>query len=263
VTCRPTRARMARGLAVALAAGLATPAAAQELTLSVAISMREAVETVGRSFARHRPGVTLRYNLGASVGLQKQIEAGAPIDVFVAAASRPMDELERRGLILPDTRRVFARNLLVVVKPADSGVDVAAAPDLLASRVARVAVGNPGTVPAGQYAQASLRALGLWERLGPKLVLAENVRQVLDYVARGEADAGYVYATDVPAAGPRVRVAFRPGEETYPAIVYPAAVVAGSRHVAAARAFVELLAGAEGRAVLERLGFRPPPPGAR
>ena len=249
--------------AVALAAGAVTPAAAEELTLSVAISMKEAIETLGRSFALSRPGVTLRYNLGASGDLQKQIEAGAPIDVFVSAATRQMDELERKGLIVSDTRRAFARNVLVVVKPADSGRDLTAVADLLDPRVTRVAIGSPKTVPAGQYAQESLRAVGVWDRLGPKLVFGENVRQVLEYVARGEVDAGFVYATDLPAAGPRVRAAFRPGEDTYPPVVYPVAVVTGSRQIALARAFVELLTGAEGQAVLRRLGFQPPAPGAR
>jgi molybdate transport system substrate-binding protein len=245
-----------------LAAGAVTPAAGQELTLSVAISMREAVETLGRSFTGRRPGVTLRYNVGGSGDLQKQIEAGAPIDVFVSAATRQMDELERNGLIVPGTRRAFARNVLVVVKPADSGRDLTAVADLLDGRVTRVAIGNPKTVPAGQYAQESLRAQGVWDRLSPKLVFGENVRQVLEYVARGEVDAGFVYATDLPVAGARVREAFRPGEETYPPVVYPVAVVAGSRQVALARAFVELLTGAEGQALLRRLGFQPPP-GAR
>ena len=126
-----TRARVALAAVVALAAGSATPAGAQELTLSVAISMKEAIETVGRSFTASRPGLTLRYNLGASGDLQKQIEAGAPIDVFVSAATRQMDELEQKGLILPDTRRAFARNVLVVVKPADSALDLTAVGDLL------------------------------------------------------------------------------------------------------------------------------------
>lgn len=260
--------RRLRGLATftataLLALGAPAAASAQELTLSVAISMKEAVETLGRSFAARQPGVTLRYNFGASGDLQKQIEAGAPIDVFVSAATRQMDDLEQKGLILGDTRRAFARNVLVVVAPADAGRDLTAPADLLDPRVTRVALGNPKTVPAGQYAQESLRALGLWDRLSPKLVFGENVRQVLEYVARGEVDAGFVYATDLIVAGPRVREAFRPGDETYPPVVYPAAVVAGSRQPALARAFVELLTGAEGRAVLQRLGFQPPGPGAR
>jgi molybdate transport system substrate-binding protein len=262
---RNWRPRLGLTLAVVgtLVAGGAPLANAEELTLSVAISMKEAIETLGRSFTARHPGLTLRYNFGASGDLQKQIEAGAPIDVFVSAATRQMDELEQKALILPDTRRAFARNVLVVVKPAEAGLDLTAVGDLLDPRVTRVAIGNPKTVPAGQYAQESLRAVGAWERLGPKLVFGENVRQVLEYVARGEVDAGYVYATDVPAAGPKVRIAFRPGEETYPPVVYPVAVVTGSHQVALARAFVELVTGAEGRAVLQRLGFQPPAPGAR
>ena len=250
-------------VAVALALGGVRSATAQELTLSVAISMKEAIETIGRTFVARQPGVTLRYNFGASGDLQKQIEAGAPIDVFVSAAARQMDELEQKKLILPDTRRAFARNVLVVVTPANSGRDLTAVADLLDARVTHVAIGNPKTVPAGQYAQESLRAVGAWDRLGPKLIFAENVRQVLEYVARGEVDAGFVYATDVPTAGPRVREAFRPGEDTYPPVVYPVAVVGTSRQQPLARAFVELLTGTEGQTALRGLGFQPPPPGAR
>ena len=253
----------ALALTMAFAVGGGRPAMAQELTLSVAISMKEAIETLGRDFAARQPGVTLRYNFGASGDLQKQIEAGAPIDVFVSAATRQMDELEQRTLILSDTRRAFARNVLVVVTPADSGRDLTAVGNLLDAHVTRVAIGNPKTVPAGQYAQESLKAVGVWDRLGPKLVFAENVRQVLEYVARGEVDAGFVYATDVPTAGPRVREAFRPGEDTYPPVVYPIAVVAASRQVPLARAFVALVTGADGQAVLRRLGFQPPAPGSR
>jgi molybdate transport system substrate-binding protein len=247
-------------LVVALVALLTGSAAAQELTLSVAISMREATEELGRQFARSRPRVALRYNFGASGELQKQIEAGAPVDLFISAAQRQMDELQRKGLILPETRRVFARNLLTVIKPADSGLDLSKPTDLLDPRVRKIVIGNPRTVPVGQYAEESLKTLGLWDRLQPKLVLAENVRQALEYVGRGEVEAGFVYTTDVAVRATRVREAFRPGEDTYRPVVYPAAVVKDSRHPGLARAFVELLVSAEGRAVLTRLGFQPPPP---
>jgi molybdate transport system substrate-binding protein len=118
-------------------------------------------------------------------------------------------------------------------------------------------------VPAGQYAEESLRALGLWDRVQPKLIFAENVRQALEYVARGEADAGFVYTTDAALRGPAVKEAFRPAEDTYRLIAYPAAVVAGARQPALAQAFVELLLGREGQAVLGRFGFQPPPAGVR
>lgn len=233
-------------------------AMAEELVLSVAVSMKEAAEQVGRRFVEKHPGATLRYNFGASGDLQKQIEAGAPVDVFVSAAQRQMDELERGGFILPETRRVFARNVLVAVKPAAEPLDLPGPSDLLDRRVQRIAIGNPRTVPAGQYAEESLRTLRLWDRLKSRLVFGENVRQVLDYVSRDEVHVGVVYATDALTRAGQVRLAFAFPEDTHSPLVYPAAVVKGSRHAALARAFVELLAGAEGRAVLGRLGFELP-----
>jgi molybdate transport system substrate-binding protein len=249
-------------LGLALLSGAVPAAAGPSLTVSAAISMKDAVTEVGRGFATARPGVTVLYNWGSSGELQKQIEAGAPVDVFISAAQFQMDELDRRGLVVPATRRVFARNLLTVIKPADSRVDLAKAADLAEARITRIVIGNPRTVPAGQYAEESLRALGLWDRVRAKLIFAENVRQALDYVARGEVDAGFVYTTDAAARGPAVREAFRPAEDTYRPIVYPAAVVAATREPALAGAFVELLASPEGRAILARLGF-PPPAGVR
>lgn len=249
--------------AVLLVLVAAAGAPAQEMTLSVAVSLKEATEELGRSFAAANPGVTLRYNFGASGDLQKQIEAGAPVDVFLSAAQRQMNDLEKQKLIVVPSRRVFARNVLTVIRPADSRVDIAKPADLLAARVGRIVVGHPRTVPAGQYAEESLRALGLWDRLQPKIVFAENVRQALDYVARGEVDAGLVYTTDAAARAQGVKEAFRPPEDTYRPIVYPGAVVAGSKQPALAHAFLDALSGAGGRTVLARLGFLPPPAGAR
>src|SRR5262245_54986152 len=242
----------------------AVPAAnAQDVTLSVAISMKDATEELGRRFMQARPGVVLRYNFGSSGELQKQIEAGAPVDLFISAAQRQMDELEQKGLIVPATRRVFARNVLTVIKPADSKIDLTKPADLADTRVTKVVIGNPKTVPAGQYSEESLRALGLWERIQPKLVFSENVRQALDYVARGEVDAGFVYTTDAAVRGTSVAEAFRPPEDTYRPVTYPVAVVKGARQPALAQAFLDLLMSSEGQQVLARLGFQPPPAGAR
>ena len=239
------------------------PAQAQDVTLSVAISMKEVIEELGRGFMAAHPGVTLRYNFGASGDLQKQIEAGAPVDVFLSAAQRQMDELEKQSLIVSASRRAFARNALVVVKPADSRVDITKPVDLLEARVGRIVIGSPRSVPAGQYAEESLRALGLWDRLQPKLVFAENVRQALDYVARGEVDAGFVYTTDAAARVQGVKEAFRPPDDSYRPVIYPGAVVAASRQPALAQALLELLGSPPGRAALGRFGFQPPSAGAR
>ena len=232
--------------------------AAQELTLSVAISIKEALEEIGRRFVQSRSGVLLHYNFGGSGELQKQIEAGAPVDVFVSAADRQMDELERKGLILPGSRRAFARNALSVIVPADTRLTITRAADLLQPQAQRIAIGNPKTVPAGQYAEESLRTLGLWDALRPKLVFGENVRQVLEYAARGEVEAGFVYVTDLAGRSGVVREAFRPPQSSYRPVTYPVAVVAGSRHATLGQAFIDLLLSSEGQKTLARLGFQPP-----
>jgi molybdate transport system substrate-binding protein len=248
-------------LLVVLPVPVAAPA--QEMTVSAAISMKEAVETLGRQFNQARPGVTLRYNFGSSGELQKQIEAGAPVDLFISAAQRQMDELQQKGLIVNATRKVFARNVLTVIKPATSKLDITKPADLVEARVQRIVIGNPKTVPVGQYSEESLKALGLWNRLQPKLVLAENVRQALDYVARGEVEAGFVYTTDAAVRPGAVVEAFRPADDTYRPVLYPVAVVKDGRQPALAQRFIDLLVSADGQAVLSRLGFQPPPPGAR
>src|SRR5437879_8776731 len=216
-------------------------AGAQGMTLSVAISMKEAVETLGRQFMQSRSGVTLRYNFGSSGELQKQIEAGAPVDLFISAAQRQMDELEQKGLLSTASRRVFARNVLTVIKPAGSALDISKPADLVDPKVQRIVIGNPKTVPVGQYAEESLRSLGLWEKVQPKLVLAENVRQALDYVARGEVEAGFVYTTDAAVRSGQVVEAFRPAEDTYRPVTYQPAVVKDSRQPALAQACMPLL----------------------
>jgi molybdate transport system substrate-binding protein len=248
---------------VLLLLATATVADAQEVTLSVAISMKEAVEELGRGFMAGRPGVTLRYNFGSSGELQKQIETGAPVDLFISAAQRQMDELQSKGLIVAASRRVFARTMLTVIKPVDSTIDIAKPADLLDPRITKIVIGNPRTVPVGQYAEESLRALGLWDRLQRRLVFAENVRQALDYVARGEVDAGFVYTTDAVTRARQVKEAFRPADDTYRPVLYPAAVVTGAKRAAIAQAYLDLLTSREGQTVLARLGFLPPPAGTR
>jgi len=124
---------------------------------------------------------------------------------------------------------------------------------------ARIAIGQPASVPVGRYTRSVLEQAGLWQAIEPKMIGAQNVRQALDYVTRGEVDAGFVYATDVAVRRTRVKEAFRPGEDTYRPVTYPAAVVTDSRHAALGRAFIEMLLSAEGQSVLRQRGFQPPP----
>ena len=225
-----------------------------ELTISAAASLKDAFREIANQY-EPRAGSKVNFNFGASGALQKQIESGAPVDVFASAGSPQMDALAKQGLIVPETRRDFARNALVLIVPADSQTGISSFADLTGAKVTRIAVGNPRTAPVGQYTEQALTRLGLLERLRPRLVIAEDVRQALDYVARGEVDAGVVYASDVRAAGNRARIVATASEDSHDPILYPLAVIRASGHQDAARAFIESVMGEEGQRVLEKYGF--------
>jgi len=229
---------------------------AVELTVSAAASLREAFQEIAK-LHRSRTGVRIILNFGGSGALQKQIETGAPVDVFASAGNAQMDALAKQSLIVPDTLRDFARNSLVLVVPVDSSLRIDDFSALKKAAIARLAIGNPKTVPAGQYAEQSLARLGLWQRLQQRLILAEDVRQVLDYVKRGEVDAGIVYASDVRAAENQVRNLAAAPPDSHAPILYPVAVVRASSHQKAAYAFIETVLSNDGQHVLESCGFDP------
>jgi molybdate transport system substrate-binding protein len=228
--------------------------AAREITVSAAASLKDAFGEIGKQYESNT-GAKINFNFGASGALQKQIESGAPVDVFASAGISQMDALATRGLIVPETRRDFARNTLVLVVPADSTLGITAFADLGGTNVKKLAVGNPKTVPVGQYAEQALTRLGLWRQLEPRLILAEDVRQALDYVARGEVDAGIVYASDVRATGSRVRTVATAPADSHDPILYPIAVVRSSGRQEAAKAFIDAVMGDDGQRILEKYGF--------
>jgi len=228
--------------------------AGREITVSAAVSLRDAFREISKQY-EERTGAKINFNFGASGALQKQIESGAPVDVFASAGIPQMDALATKGLIAPETRRDFARNTLVLVVPADSTSGITSFADLGGAKVTKLAIGNPKTVPVGQYAEQTLTRLGLWERLGPRLILAEDVRQALDYVARGEVDAGIIYASDVRATEDRVRTVATAPSDSHAPILYPIAVIRASTHQDVARAFIDGVMSDEGQRVLEKYGF--------
>lgn len=232
----------------------AEQSSARTITVSAAASLQDAFREIGQQYEA-RTGTRINFNFGASGALQKQIEAGAPVDVFASAGRTQMEWLASQELIAPASRRDFARNTLVLIVPADQASPLKDFADLASAAVRRVAIGNPKTVPAGQYAQQALTRLGLWSQLQPRLVLAEDVRQVRDYVARGEVEAGLVYASDVRADDPRVRVVARAPADSHDPILYPIAVVRTSKQPAAAQAFVDAVVSDEGQRSLEKYGF--------
>lgn len=241
-------------LLLALGAALPLLACAQQLTVSAAASLTDAFKEIGPRFEAGKPGVTLRFNFAASGVLLQQIAQGAPVDVFVSADQDTMNRGAEQKLIVTATRRDFASNSLVLITPPGSPVKTVR--DLAAPEVKRVAVGKVASVPAGRYTLQALESARLWAELQPKLVFADNVRQVLDYVSRGEVEAGFVYRTDAEIARDRVHIAMTVGGHS--PVTYPAAVVADSRQAALARDFVTYLGGADAQAILARFGFGKP-----
>jgi molybdate transport system substrate-binding protein len=226
-----------------------------DLTVSAAISLKDALDAITPLFAKSHPEVSIHYNLGASGTLQQQIEQGAPVDVYISASPDQMDALEKQELILRGTRQDLVRNTVVLVAPANS-FGISSFNDLRSPSVKVVAIGEPQTVPAGKYAQEILTHLGLYDSLRPKFVFAKDVRQVLTYVASGDADAGIAYATDAKTTA-KVKVVTTAPEDSHAPVVYPVAVLKDSKNASSAKAFVAFLHSSVAQSVFEKFGFSP------
>lgn len=250
--------RILLSLVVALAMPLAVagPARAADLTVSAAASLTDAFNELKPVFAKEHPGVNLVFNFAASGTLLSQMEQGAPVDVFASADQKSMDQAVEKKLIDTATRVNFAQNALVLTVPAGNPAKVADLASLTTAAVKHVAVGNPDSVPVGRYTKAALGKAGVWDGIAAKLVMAESVRQVLDYLARGEVDAGFVYATDAKQGGDKVLVVAEVPVET--PVSYPMAVLSGSADKKDATAFVAFVAGPKGQEILAKYGFKKP-----
>jgi molybdate transport system substrate-binding protein len=219
--------------------------------VSAAASLSAAFKEIGAAFTAAHPDLKVAFNLAASGALLQQIEKGAPVDAFASADQETMDLAQQRGLIVPASRRNFTTNRLVLVVPAASTLGLRGIEDLNRPDVKRIAIGNPALVPAGRYARTAL-GTALTETLKPRFVYAESVRQAMQYASRGEVDAAFVYASDA-AASDAVRMAATLPTPT--PIAYPAAVVTASGQQAAARRFLDYLAGPQAQAILARHRF--------
>jgi molybdate transport system substrate-binding protein len=245
-----------RGMSLAMSVALLLAmgsARAGELTVSAAASLVDAFGEIKTAYEREHPGTTVHLNTAASGVLLQQIRSGAPVDVFASADEFTMDEAAKAQLIDPAQRHVFARNTLVVVVPPGAAVPPRSLQDLAGPGVKRIAVGNPQSVPAGRYAKSALDAARLWAPLSPKLINTQNVRQALDYVARGEVDAGFVYGSDASTFKQRVRTAFRVPLSA--PINYPIAAVARSANPTQASKFITFVRSSAAQAILRRYGF--------
>ena len=231
-------------------------ALAADLTVSAASSLTNAFKDIAQLYEAAHPDTKVQLNFGASGALLQQMAKGAPVDVFASADQETMDRAQKEGLVNAVDRKDFARNKLVLIVPADAKIVPAKLDDLTQPNITRVALANPASVPVGRYSQTALEAARLWPALQAKAINTQNVRQSLDYVARGEVDAGFVYATDAAIMKNKVKVAFEVPLAT--AIRYPIAKTAASSHAAEATSFINYLATPAAQDILGKYGFAKP-----
>lgn len=271
--------------AAALALGLVSAGtAAETITVSAAASLGDAFKAIAREYEAQHPEDNVLLNVGGSGTLLQQIRQGAPVDVFASADEATMDKADEAGLIAPDSRHIFARNTLVLIQPANAHDRLNSLEALTADGVRRIAMGNPDSVPAGRYTRLALESVGVWKTMQPRMILTQNVRQALDYVARGEVDAGFVYGSDVarrldpmlpnstlpgsPVASSTLGDATRPDTTSQSNAVtvaftvpldtpvkYPIALVGEADSKPAASRFLDLVLSPKGQSLLMHYGF--------
>ena len=241
--------------AIFLALAPLQAARAQDVVVFAAASLKNAIDDAAQSFEQ-QGGAQIKISYAASSQLAKQIEAGAPADIFISADLGWMDYVQKGNLIQPATRRNLLGNKLVLVAPAGSGVKVDIKPglDLVGLlKGGRLAMADPDSVPAGKYGKAALEKLGIWQSVAPHVAGAENVRVALLYVDRKETPLGIVYATDA-VSDPNVEIAGVFPENTHPPIIYPIALTAVSKNPAALN-FLAFIESPAAKPVFQKQGF--------
>jgi molybdate transport system substrate-binding protein len=223
------------------------------LTISAAASLQDAAEELKAMYTKDNPNVTITYNFGSSGTLQKQIEEGAPADLFISAGKKQMDALAEKDLIIEDSRKDLVGNDLVLIAGKDS--TLAGFDELTSNKVGKISIGEPESVPAGKYAQEALTNMGLWDALQPKIVLAKDVRSVLTYVETGNVDAGLVYHSDA-LMGKNIKEVAIASDDTHKPIVYPIAIIKDTKNQTATKAFANFLSGSEAGQVFTKYGFK-------
>jgi molybdate transport system substrate-binding protein len=233
---------------------LGVMARAESITVSAAVSLKEALSEIGKTYEK-QGGDHVDFNFAASGPLASQIEQGAPVDAFISAANKQVDQLIKSGLADSASRQVVVRNEIVLIAPTAASDPPKSFGDLAGDKVKKIALGQPQSVPAGQYASQTLASMELSDAVTPKLVYGASVRQVLDYVERGEVDAGIVYVTDAKEAGEQVKVMATAEAATHEPIEYPAVVMTQSQHGRAATSFLKFLSSPAAQAVFTSKGF--------
>jgi molybdate transport system substrate-binding protein len=226
---------------------------ADEILVSAAASLTDAlkeISTVYQATAKH----TVKFNFGPSSGLARQIEEGAPADIFLSADLPQMDALDKKSLLEPGTRKNLLSNQLVIIVPADSKIAIASPKDLLKADVKKIALAEPASVPVGVYSSKSLADEGLWDQVKPKIVPVQDVRATLASVESGNVEAGFVYKTDA-AISKKVKIVYEVPVDKGPKITYPIAVVKESKNKNAARDFMNYIQSPAAKDAFKKYGF--------
>lgn len=242
--------------AAVLSLAFAVPSHAADLVVSAAASLTNAFTDIGRAFEGSHPGTRVLLNAAGSGQLLQQIARGAPADIFASADQETMDQAAAENLIETGSRLDFARNALVVVAPSGSNLKLKELHQLTSAGFRHIAIGNPQSVPVGRYSKQVLSAAGIWDAIQRKAVTTQNVRQSLDYVARGEVEAAFVYRTDALLLKDKVRVVLEVPIQT--PILYPVAIVKASSNKSDARSFIAFLRTDASQRILRQYGFGKP-----
>jgi molybdate transport system substrate-binding protein len=225
-----------------------------ELMISAAASLKDSLTEIQRGYVQKNPNIKVTFNFGGSGSLQQQIEQGAPADLFISAGKAQVDALQQKNLLLKESRVNLLGNDLVMIVGKDNKT-ITSVQDLTKSEVGYIGVCAPESAPAGKYAKESLTNLKLWDALQPKIVLAKDVTQVLNYVESGNTDAGFLYQSDARKSN-KVQVVCVFPLSTHSPIVYPAAIIADTKNKQATEDFLKYLLSSESQQVFLKYGFQ-------
>lgn len=225
------------------------------LTISAAASLTEVMGEIKTLYKKEKPNVTINYNFGASGALQEQIEQGASADLFFCAATKQMTALKEKGLLIDATKVNLLGNTVVLITKSDSTSKIKSFKNLENSNIKKIALGEPKTVPVGQYSEEILTSLKILDKVKAKVVYGKDVKEVLSWVESGDADAGIVYGTDAKTSS-KVKVIAVAGKELYKKpVVYPVAVIKASKNIDDTKEFLKYLSSYKAKAVFVKYGF--------
>lgn len=225
------------------------------MTISAAASLKDAMEEIKKEYTKEKANVIINFNFGSSGSLQQQIEQGADVDIFMSAATKQMEALSQKSLLLEETKKNLLGNTVVLVVPSNSSAGISDFKDATTDKIKKIALGEPTTVPCGQYAEEIYKTEGVLDKVKSKAIYGKDVTTVLTWVESGNADAGVVYGTDAKAST-KVKVAAVASKDLYKTpVVYPVAVLKASKNQDASKEFLKYISGSKGKAVFEKYGF--------